>query len=197
MSEDLDSTTGAPAVTRGSVIAAILAVAGLMLILTVGGVVFVGRFSPLLNDDREHPSDEALETTFREHEADFEKLIEMSNVDATVIRIAPDFTWLEDSTRWPRLESELGFSGERWNEYRELFRRLRLTKGLARYPDGQTVELIASTQGLLTGGSGKGYVYSSKELKPLHNSLNDLGPTGRHIYKRLKAPNWYLFYYSH
>ena len=42
-----------------------------------------------------HPSDSALEKLFYRHEGDFNKLIMMSNEDASVVRIAFDFTWLD------------------------------------------------------------------------------------------------------
>lgn len=198
MSKNLERDTNTvPAVTWNRAIVVCAAIATLLLVVAVAAFLIVANPSPLLNNDREHPSDAALEAMFSEHEADFEKLIAMSNADAKVVRIAPDFTWLDDNARWPRPETEIGFSQERWNEYRELFKVLSLTKGLARHPDGQTIELIASTQGLLTGGSGKGYVYSTKELTPLRDALDNLGPTGKHVYKQLKPPNWYLFYYSH
>src|SRR5207248_7491503 len=174
--------------------------------VAIGGIAVVGilsifllraRLSPLVHHDESHPSDKALEAIFKEHEADFKQLIAMSNVDAKVVRVAPDFTWLDNNPRWPRPESEIGFSMERWDQYRELFKRLDLRKGLSRYPDGNTIEFIASTQGLLTGGSSKGYIYSTKNLTPLYDSLDQPAPSsqGKYVYKRLKT-NWYLYYYA-
>ncbi len=149
-----------------------------------------------LSGEAKHPSDAELEKVFRTHESDFNQLVAMSGVDARVVRISPTFTWLDDNANWPRPESQLGFSTDRWNEYRELFVRLGLKNGMARYPDGATIEFIASTEGLLTGGSGKGYIYSTKEVSPIYNSLDNLGPTGKDVYKKLQQPHWYLFYYS-
>jgi hypothetical protein len=170
---------------------------GIALVGILGIFLFRAGLSPLINHNEPHPSDAALEAIFRLHEADFNQLVEMSNVDAKVVRIAPDFTWLDDNPRWPRPESEIGFSIERWNQYRELFDRLGLRKGLSRYPDGSTIELIASTQGLLTGGSSKGYIHSTKNLSPLYDSLDHPASSseGKYVYKRLKK-NWYLFYYA-
>lgn len=135
---------------------------------------------------------------FAQHEEDFGRLISMSQVDAKVIRIAPDFTWLDDNAKWPRPESELGFSKERWEEYKRLFDKLGLKEGLARDAGGDTVYLIAHSEGLGTGGSGKGYVYSTSELSPLYDSLDNLSlapSNGKHVYKKLKE-SWYLFYYN-
>lgn len=105
-----------------------------------------------------HPSGASLEETFKQHEAAFDELIAMSNTDATVIRIGPDFTWLVSNASWPRPESELGFSKARWDEYRRAFEKLGLKEGLGRSSDGSFIELIASSQGVGGSGSGKGYV---------------------------------------
>jgi len=145
-----------------------------------------------------HLSDAEMEGVFRQHEEDFGRLVGMSRMDAKVIRIAPTFTWLDDNARWPRPESELGFSRERWDEYRRLFDELGLKEGLAKDVEGDAVYLIAYSQGLGTGGSGKGYVYSPKELSPLYDSLDNIPPAssgGKHVYKKLKE-SWYLFYYD-
>ena len=80
--------------------------------------------------------------------------------------------------------------------FRDLDRQLELS--LRRPdPDGNTIEFIASTQGLLTGGSSKGYIYSTKNLTPLYDSLDQPAPSsqGKYVYKRLKT-NWYLYYYA-
>lgn len=54
-----------------------------------------------------------------------------------------------------------------------LFQKLGLENGIARDPDGETVEFIAFSGGLLTAGSGKGYLYSKKVREPIYNSLDD------------------------
>jgi hypothetical protein len=147
--------------------------------------------------DTAHPSDDSLIQNFQSHEADFDQLIRMAAEGSKVVRIASDFTWTEKSAAWPRPESELGFSKERWDEYRRLFKKLDLDAGILNYqPD--LVFLVASTQGLLTGGSGKGYVYSLKEPSPIVESLKDVSFEGSEksmnfAYKKLKG-HWYLFY---
>jgi hypothetical protein len=154
--------------------------------------------TPFRDSTTHQSSDAAMERVFEQHEEDFGRLIDMSRVDSKVIRIAPDFTWLDDNARWPRPESQLGFTKERWDEYKRLFSELSLREGLARDTEGDTVYLIAYSEGLGGGGSGKGYVYSSKELSPLYDSLDNLPPAssnGKHVYKKLKG-SWYLFYYN-
>ncbi|HYX29074.1 MAG TPA: hypothetical protein VE863_10945 [Pyrinomonadaceae bacterium] len=177
-------------------IASILVIrSGLSQVLNVDTKLKTG-LSQILISDAEHPSDAELEKVFNTHESDFNQLVTMSGVDARVVRISPTFTWLDDNANWPRPESQLGFSIERWNEYRKLFVQLGLKEGIARCPDGNTIEFIASTDGLLTGGSEKGYIYSTKKLSPIYNSLDHLEPMGKHVYKRLQPPHWYLFYHS-
>lgn len=143
-----------------------------------------------------HPSDEALEKTFQTHEAEFDKLIGMVKENPKVVRIAHDFTWLDTNTAWPRPESELGFSKERWNEYRHLFRELKLKGGINRpeHIDGVTF-LMASTIGNVGGGSEKGYAYLTNVPSQLVESL-DAVPTLKEympVYRKLKG-NWYIYY---
>jgi len=152
--------------------------------------------------ERSHPSDAELERVFRDHQSDFELLLGMSKVDSKVMRISPDFTWLVDDSSWPRPKDRLGFSEGRWNEYRQLFQKLKLQNGLLSYQTQGTTYFLASSQGLVTGGSGKGYVYSEKALMPLSESLDNvstelLSKSANHtVYKKI-GDNWYLFYDAH
>src|SRR6266446_5918792 len=101
--------------------AAFLSFIGLAATIAVPALIFAlisfGESAP-------HPSDKYLEQTFFAHESDFNKLVEMCNADSHVVRIAPDFTWLDNNAAWPRPESELGFSTQRWGQYRTLFSKL-------------------------------------------------------------------------
>jgi hypothetical protein len=132
------------------------------------------------------------------YEAEFNELIEMSKVDSRVIRIAPDFTWLDTDASWPRPDSKLGFSTERWNQYRHMFTALGLKQGLLRPLDTDTIYLLTSSAGMVTSGSAKGYAYSTKHLFPLSDSLDKIPPDLRNqtnVYKKLRG-SWYLFYQS-
>jgi hypothetical protein len=150
-----------------------------------------------LDFDSPHPSDDSLIKNFKTHEADFDMLARMCQEDSNLIRIAPDFTWTDKSVAWPRPESELGFSRQRWDEYRSLFRKLELKSGILNYqPD--LVLFLASTKGLVTGGSMKGYAYSVKAPLLITESLDDYrfkAPIKdiNIAYRKLKG-NWYLFY---
>lgn len=142
------------------------------------------------------PNDKTLEENFRRHESEFNELIKMSKIDSRVIRIADDFTWLDTNANWPRPEGEIGFSKERWNEYRNAFRVLGLRQGLMRPTDTETIFLIASGTGTVSSGSSKGYAYSSKPLSPLSDSLENISREllSQHtVYKKLED-DWYLFF---
>jgi hypothetical protein len=153
------------------------------------------------NASKSHPSDDELIHNFQKYEADFNKLVSMSNEDSTVVRIAPDFTRLENNWRWPRPESELGFSKQRWDEYRALFDKLGLDSGISRESDshGTVIFLTASSKGMTFRGSSKGYAYSEQELSPVFDSLNQnpVEPQKRSkhgvAYKKIKE-HWYLSY---
>jgi len=151
-------------------------------------------------DQSSHPSDQALEKQFSSQENDFNKLVTMSNEDSNVIRIANDFTRLRDNWAWPRPESEIGVSRQRWNDYKNLFNKLGLEAGLTREDenDPPVIFLKASAVGIVNRGSAKGYAYSAKELSPSFNSLdqNPIEPEKRQrhgvAYKKIKT-NWYLY----
>lgn len=147
-----------------------------------------------------HPVDTNLEQVFFANGADFDHLVRMAQEDRHVIRIAQDFTWLAKTSAWPRPESELGFSRERWEEYRRLFRKLGLTGGIVRSEDYPSVIFfMASGSGLATGGSEKGYAYSGDEPSPQLNSLDDAKRVHASVqtlhpaFKKLRD-NWYLYY---
>lgn len=133
-------------------------------------------------------SDAAMEANFWQHREQFEQLVQMSNEDAAMTRIAHEFTWPENAV-------ELGFTEVRWNRYRTLFQQTELSGGLVRRKDG-TVIFLFWLYGLVTGGETKGYVYSPSPLHPVVDSLDDLSipvESLKPIYKQI-AENWYMFY---
>jgi len=150
----------------------------------------------LLLDSSEHLPDEALIKRFYRYEKDFETLAQMAAEDSKVTRIANDFTWLENNAAWPRPGSELGFSRERWENYRRLFNKLGIKGGISRKGHPETIFLLSSTTGLATGGDEKGYAYCGHEPTPLVDSLDSIPievKSLQQVYKRVKG-NWYLYY---
>jgi len=169
---------------------------GFAVLLVLALYVFQSASSPHFQSGA--PTDETLDANFRAHKKALESLVEMSGTDRSVIRIANDFTWLETDSSWPRPEGKLGFSEERWNQYRALFREAGLPGGILRENKEDITYLIHWNQGLMTNGSLKGYAYSEKELTPVVSSLDDVNswPKGqRVIFKKLEG-HWYLFVMS-
>jgi hypothetical protein len=142
-----------------------------------------------------------LETNFARNVDIFDKLRKMGEQDARVIRIAEDYTWLDGNDQWPR--DDIGFSEARWDDYRSLFKELALPEGIVRTEDFQgAIFFIAYVEGLCTGGSSAGYVYSTKALVPTTQSPKDALDAEAHknadrhyayVFKPLKE-NWYTFY---
>ena len=58
-------------------------------------LVFASVACDPFNSGGKHRSDAAFERNFQEHEDAFNRLVQMSNQDSEVIRIATDFTRLE------------------------------------------------------------------------------------------------------
>ena len=171
------------------------ALVGVVLLLLLGGGVFLSRSSWRRYFDNSDPREELLEANFRKHESEFQDLLTMSQTDRKLVRIANDFTWLDTNAAWPRPESEWGISRERWDQYRGLFKTLGVPGGMLRENKGTVTYFIVFSGGLVTNGFSKGYAYSDTEPAPLVSSLDDPAswPKGnRVVFKHLKG-DWYLF----
>lgn len=78
-------------------------------------------------------SQERMRDHFIENRAGFEQLAAMAREDfgrSGVIRIAPEFTHLENDWTWPR--KDVGISSERWDAYRSAFIELGVPRGFDR-----------------------------------------------------------------
>jgi hypothetical protein len=163
-------------------LASYAAVAALIVLLPATGIAPAHR-----------NSDVSMIDNFRSHESEFERIVEMSGEDSKVVRIAPDFTWLEGNAAWPRPSSMIGFDEARWNEYRRLFSQTGVREGIIRH--GGRISFLYWLTGMVTGGQEKGYVYSTEPLSPLFESLDHIPDvkSGDAVYRRI-AGNWYLYY---
>ncbi len=145
--------------------------------------------------DDSHPNDENMTSVFRLKKSSFEELRGMAASDRHLVRIAIDFTRLENDWSWPRPPEKIGLTPERWERYRELFRETGIWAGIDKAADPDTIFFVASANGLVTGGSQKGYVFSTAALSPVSSSLD--GPidykTSRLRFKTL-GDGWYLYY---
>jgi hypothetical protein len=130
-----------------------------------------------------------------------ETLRKMIESDVDIIRIARDFTWTKDKSKWPR--DDAGLTDARWGKYRALFEKLHLQEGVFRTEDFPgAIFFILRSKGLCVAGSSSGYVYSERPLTPLTESpVKVLDAAMRiHTEKRIAyvfrglKPHWYAFY---
>lgn len=142
-----------------------------------------------------------LRAAFNRERELLDSLRRMAEQDVHVIRVAPDFTWLDSTTKWPR--ENVGFGQARWNTYRSLFKTLSLPEGIVRTDDFPgAIFFVARVRGLCTGGSSAGYVYSTKPLTPTVESPKDAlaaevsaTPSRNYAYVfKTISPDWYAFY---
>jgi hypothetical protein len=164
------------------------------------GLALVAAALALAAATRPSPTDEAVRARFFAHRADFERLVAMANEDSHLDRIAPDFTWLEDDASWPR--KDVGISEQRWNDYRQEFRRVGAPDGIIKGVDPTRIIFPIVSRGLVPAGSEKGLVYSQAPLTPVLKSLDKRppdelwdGPDRTHVlvYKPIYE-HWYIYY---
>lgn len=107
-----------------------------------------------------------------------------------------DRDWTE-----PREPSTIGVTSARIDEYRRLFKKLGIKSGFSAPQNREHIELVASTQGWVSHGSEKGYLYADKrpdylggmvdELDQYSSKQRPIGSGCRHI-----EGNWYLYFYG-
>lgn len=142
------------------------------------------------DNEQPHLPDKELIANFNAHKADFEKLVSMVLEDKDLTRVDDDWTS-------PRDPQTIGVSPERIAEYRQMFAKLGLPRGFSATVDKTRIEFIASSQGYVTHGSSKGYLYGDKSFSgEVVESLDEMSlakrPFGsgcRHI-----EGKWYLYF---
>jgi hypothetical protein len=138
-----------------------------------------------------YPSDRELEKRFYENRTDFETLGSMLVEDI-------DIRVLDQDNIFYKGDSPRVISGERIEKYRRLMKKLRIDGGIARDYDG-SASLIVKYKGILIHTSGKGYYYSTGEVTPIVESLDEVirneRDDTRPTFKRIEG-NWYLVYES-
>ena len=142
-----------------------------------------------------------LQDRFAANRAEFEQLRTMADADSHLVRVAPEFTFLDSSSKWPR--EDVGINEVRWNEYRGLFKKLEISEGLVRNDDfPKAVFFVVKSKGLCTGGTSAGYVHSATKLGPTVKNVaealkseaqNDRKKHQAVVFKPL-TENWYTFY---
>jgi hypothetical protein len=182
-----------------------LFVALLTFAMGVGSVGLKSFFVP-------HAPDSVLIKNFYDHEADFNLLAKMADEDSSLRTITPSYVWLEknddwahsivlhENVAWSRSESEVGFTHQRWTEYRGIFGRLNLESGIRRKlgtPDAIyfTSSIDFSTLGHSEAAmTEKGYVYYPKRIDNSRaGTLDGIDiDRPRILYKNLND-SWYLW----
>jgi hypothetical protein len=133
------------------------------------------------------PLDMTLRQTFQRNRGNFQTLIRMSDEDSIMARI--DFDWMVPKS--PRLTQE------RWNAYRELFKKLHIDRGLIRTSSGN-VYLLAYTEGMFNRGMSKGYIYCRSQPRDTQWDYepcierSDSGYGEHYDYSRI-GDGWYIY----
>jgi hypothetical protein len=136
---------------------------------------------------RTHPADRELVALFNARRADFERLREMILADRDLLRVTERDTWPED-------HESVGVSSERIAEYRRLLRVLAL-RSVEISPDGTAVEFVASSTGVVTHGSVKGYVFDpTPDPRLVTEDLDRMSVAGTGAGIRPMDGAWYLFF---
>lgn len=161
----------------------------LVMVNLVTGLILKQAFEDMAGQD--HLSDKELLENFYQHQNSFEQLREMIIQDKIIDRIDVDWT----SPGASELAAH-GITHKKIKDYRKRMEKLGIKRGFSVYGYQGEIKLITSAQGLVTGGSSKGYVYRETEPKPLVDSIDHYrhpNPHSYSIYQKIK-PNWYLFY---
>jgi hypothetical protein len=158
-----------------------------------------------------HPTDQVLTDNLYAHQAEFQFLAQMANEDSHVQIVgptfvglhadvdSPDLTFVHEDVPWPRSESELRFTQRRWDQYRSLFKTLKLENGMHRKRDWREATFFQASVDFTTSDEGhiteKGYVYSSKPIDDsLTGSLDDIKVNRPALFFKKLNDNWYLYY---
>ena len=136
-----------------------------------------------------HPSDKELMQRFSIHKADFVRLSVMLEEDKDIVRMTSDEIFFSGESR--------AIPRERLLEYQNLLKKLELHIGIHR-DNVKSVRLIASSNGFPTRNSEKSFVYSTEDVSPLVDSLDNFGSDGKQqpVFKELEEDNWYLVFES-
>ena len=144
-------------------------------------------------------TDADLENWLTNNKSLFDQLAVMAESDGQLARVAPDFYKIGSNNANGIREPSESLNTERWNVYRDLFKKLKLDIGLMRVPGYPNVILMIPTG---TDPSiqleNKGIAFSRDPLKPQRDNLDrprDFKEEARHqpIFYKHVTGNWYLY----
>lgn len=147
--------------------------------------------------DAPHPSDAALAAEFRDKRSDYEKLLRMVQEETRVTRISYDFIWIDGAgTPTPEQQTAL-LPKARWDQYRRLFKALKLESGVMRWSDSGSIGFLRSSSGLSVSGSDKEIIWSPTSLQDVlvpsdRRTTEQACTPGRCYEVRQIAPEWYI-----
>ena len=70
----------------------------------------------------------------------------------------PNPTYLHEDQPWPHRESELGFTEHRWDEYRRLFKKIKLEDGMRRKDELTEAVFFTASTDFTSNKDGDGVV---------------------------------------
>ncbi len=147
------------------------------------------------------PSLEKLSKRFPSQRPDLETLVRMSDQDSQMSVIDPTWLLIRDGKQSFQASSDSGLTEQRWNEYKVIFRRNKLSQGIRRYQANSDAFFIVKSEGLLDNGYSNGFLFCGPG--PAHSfrpcSLNQA--KGSHPYTEQEgaysfiklADRWYAF----
>jgi hypothetical protein len=143
-----------PIVVRGD-LARVACVASRMLGRLLLGSVSLFSVAIFLMWSCDVPSDTTLRSQFQSYRSELDALARMSQEDADGITITNNFGRLESNLGWARTKSRKAITREKWNEYRELFRAVHLSRLVK--DNAGNVYLVAAAE-FAPRGATKGFV---------------------------------------
>jgi hypothetical protein len=139
----------------------------------------------------QHPNDQILIQNFTTHRQAFQELVMMIQADKGLRRI--DDNWTD-----PTAPSTVGVPPERIADYRRRFAICGIPRGFYSFQSGSNINFIATSFGLCTGGSSKGYAYLStlplaSDIVPSTDAYRTTRRGAYRVYQHIEG-NWYIEY---
>lgn len=160
----------------------LFAVLGLALVIVVAIFGLAHR-----SDGPAVRSDKEMLESLVEHRADLDRLIAMLSHDRGLVAV--DFDWTD-----PANPTSLGVTSDRVNEYRAVFKRIGLHRGVRVLEAGNKFVFIDRASGNLVNGLSKSFVHDEGEVSPVVEELDSLvnAATRGASYRSTGIPFWYL-----
>jgi len=139
-------------------------------------IALLNACSSVMQADSSIPTDKTLIDRYSAKKVVFSRLISMSDEDPNVVRIAQDFTWVKGEKKSGEMgrDRPIGFSIERWGQYRDIFKELDVESGLVRSESGNLIMLLAETRGIVPSGFTKGYMFTRQTNDCTEATLDDV-----------------------